>query len=207
MRDHERVVGYEAEFLAAFDRLRSLPPAVSVFGSARPAPGHPHYDLGVDLGRALAAQGLAVITGGGPGCMEAVNRGCSQASGLSVGLGIDLPREQGMNEWVDLPVTFRHMFARKSSFVRYACGFVVLPGGFGTMDELFEVTTLVQTGIVDDVPIVLLGTDFWGGLVEWVTEAMIRYGAVHHHEVALLRVSDDVDAVAALMADSARGTA
>jgi uncharacterized protein (TIGR00730 family) len=206
-RDHFRADGYEKEFLEAFDLLRTLPAAVSVFGSARPPAGHPHYELGVRLGQRLAEEGLAVVTGGGPGCMEAVNRGCREGGGLSIGLGIHLPHEQGLNEYVDVSLTFRHLFARKTAFVRYSCGFVALPGGFGTLDELFEVVTLVQTGIIDDFPVVLLGSAYWQGLVGWVRDSLLHGGAVHTEEADLLTVTDDVEVAVAAMLRAARGAA
>ena len=156
--DPWRVLRIQAEFVEGFGLLAELPRAVSVFGSARTPRDHPHYAAGVAVGAALAQAGYAVITGGGPGAMEAANRGACEAGGLSVGLGIELPFEQGMNPWVDLGVNFRYFFARKTMFVKYAEGFVVLPGGFGTFDELFEALTLVQTQKVLSFPICLLYT-------------------------------------------------
>src|SRR5690606_2658672 len=143
--DPWRVMRIQAEFVEGFGALAELPPAVSVFGSARTPRDTPEYELGVRLGRALAEAGYAVITGGGPGCMEAANKGAREAGGISVGLGIELPFEQAMNEYVDIGIEFRYFFVRKTMFVKYACGFVALPGGFGTLDELFEALTLVQT--------------------------------------------------------------
>ena len=161
--DPWRVMRIQAEFVEGFGALADLGPAVSVFGSARTAPGSPEYEMGVDIGRQLVEAGYAVITGGGPGVMEAANFGAHHAGGVSVGLGIELPHEQGMNKWVDLGVNFRYFFVRKTMFVKYALGFIVLPGGFGTLDELFEAITLVQTHKVRSFPIVLVGSDFWGG--------------------------------------------
>src|SRR5437762_12459502 len=171
-KDAWRALRILSEFVEGFDTLSDLPPAVSVFGSARAKPGSPECDLAQNLGGALARAGYAVITGGGPGVMEAANRGCTEAGGLSIGLGIELPFEQGINEWVDLGIDFRYFFARKTMFVKYAQAFVVLPGGFGTMDELFEALTLVQTKKVTRFPVVLMGTWYWGGLIAWMRDTM-----------------------------------
>ena len=150
---------------------------MTVFGSARTPRDHPEYALGRELGAALARDNFAVITGGGPGAMEAVNRGCQEAGGLSVGLGIELPFEQGLNEWVDLGINFRYFFARKTMFVKYSQAFVCLPGGFGTLDELFEALTLVQTKKVTKFPVVLLGTEYWGGLYDWIERSVLSRAA------------------------------
>src|SRR5690606_39177388 len=173
-----RVMRIQSEFVEGFGALAELGAAVSVFGSARTKPDHPDYALGEELGAALVDAGYAVITGGGPGIMEAANKGASEAGGVSVGLGIELPFEQGMNQWVDLGVNFRYFFARKTMFVKYALGFIVLPGGFGTMDELWEALTLVQTGKVRSFPIVLVGTGYWGGLLDWVRSTMVPAGVI-----------------------------
>ena len=155
--DPWRVLRIQAEFVEGFGMLAELPRAVTVFGSARTPREHSEYALGREMGAALARDNFAVITGGGPGTMEAVNSGCQEAGGLSVGLGIELPFEQGLNEWVDLGINFRYFFARKTMFVKYSQAFVCLPGGFGTLDELFEALTLVQTKKVTKFPVVLLG--------------------------------------------------
>ena len=191
--DPWRVMRIQSEFVEGFGALAELGPAVSVFGSARTAVDAPEYAQGVAVGAALARAGYAVITGGGPGAMEAANRGASEAGGVSVGLGIELPFEQGMNEWVDLGVNFRYFFARKTMFVKYADGFVVLPGGFGTFDELFEALTLVQTRKVTRFPLVLVGTEYWGGLVEWLRSTVLAKGAVSAVDLDLLTLTDDVD--------------
>ncbi|GAB3126055.1 TIGR00730 family Rossman fold protein [Streptomyces calidiresistens] len=191
--DPWRVMRIQAEFVEGFGALAELGPAISVFGSARTAPGTPEYELGVRIGRALAEAGYAVITGGGPGAMEAANRGALEANGVSVGLGIELPFEQGMNEYVDLGVNFRYFFVRKTMFVKYAQGFVVLPGGLGTLDELFEALTLVQTGKVTRFPIVLVGTAYWGGLVDWVRDTLIAQGKASARDEHLFHLTDDVD--------------
>src|SRR5439155_18564007 len=166
-KDAWRALRILSEFVEGFDTLADLPPAVSVFGSARVKAGSREWELAERLGAALARAGYAVITGGGPGVMEAANKGATEAGGLSVGLGIELPFEQGINEWVDLGIDFRYFFARKTMFVKYAQAFVVLPGGFGTMDELFEALTLVQTKKVTRFPVVLMGSWYWGGLIAW----------------------------------------
>jgi uncharacterized protein (TIGR00730 family) len=160
--DPWRVMRIQSEFVEGFGALSDLGPAVSVFGSARTKPGSAFYDMGVEVGRKLAEAGVAVITGGGPGSMEAANRGAVEGNGVSVGLGIELPFEQGLNQWVDLGINFRYFFARKTMFVKYAQGFIVLPGGLGTLDELFEAMVLVQTQKVTSFPIVLLGVDILG---------------------------------------------
>jgi hypothetical protein len=192
-QDPWRVMRIQAEFVEGFGALAELGPAISVFGSARTPRDHPHYALGEIVGRRLAESGFAVITGGGPGAMEAANKGACEAGGVSVGLGIELPREQGMNEWVDLGVHFRYFFTRKTMFVKYATGFIVLPGGFGTFDELFEALTLVQTGKVTSFPIVLLGSDYWGGLIDWIRSSALPHGMIDAADVDLLTVTDDVE--------------
>ncbi|MDQ2706219.1 MAG: TIGR00730 family Rossman fold protein [Actinomycetota bacterium] len=194
--DPWRVLRIQAEFVEGFGMLAELPKAVTVFGSARTGRDHPEYALGRELGAALAHAGFAVVTGGGPGTMEAVNRGCSDAGGLSVGLGIELPFEQGLNPWVDLGINFRYFFARKTMFVKYAQAFVCLPGGFGTLDELFEALTLVQTKKVTKFPVVLLGSEYWGGLRDWLAKVVKDSGKIGDKDLGLLHVTDDVsDAV------------
>ncbi|MDF3050750.1 MAG: hypothetical protein K0R87_2388 [Pseudonocardia sp.] len=191
--DPWRVLRIQSEFVEGFGMLAELPRAVTVFGSARTPVGHPEYELGRELGAALARENFAVITGGGPGTMEAVNRGCQEAGGLSVGLGIELPFEQGLNDWVDLGINFRYFFARKTMFVKYSQAFVCLPGGFGTLDELFEALTLVQTKKVTKFPVVLLGTEYWGGLYDWIASAVLGGGKIGEHDLKLLHLTDEVD--------------
>ena len=191
--DPWRVMRIQAEFVEGFGMLAELPRAVTVFGSARTKPEHPEYAQGVALGKALAEAGFAVITGGGPGAMESANRGCKEAGGLSVGLGIELPFEQGLNDWVDVGINFRYFFARKTMFVKYSQAFVCLPGGFGTLDELFEALTLVQTKKVTKFPVVLLGSEYWGGLYDWIAKTLVDGGKVNEKDLALLHVTDDVD--------------
>ncbi|MCW2830356.1 MAG: family Rossman fold protein, partial [Aeromicrobium sp.] len=191
--DPWRVLRIQAEFVEGFGALAELGPAVSVFGSARTTPDDPMYDAARQIAEKLCAAGYAVITGGGPGAMKAANQGASECGGVSVGLGIELPHEQGMNEWVDLGVNFRYFFVRKTMFVKYAQGFIVLPGGFGTMDELFEALTLAQTGKVTSFPIVLFGTAYWGGLVDWLRDTMLADGKVGAADIDMLHVTDDID--------------
>jgi uncharacterized protein (TIGR00730 family) len=191
--DPWRVLRIQSEFVEGFGALAELGRAVSVFGSARTSRDDPTYRLGMEVGRRLAQAGYAVITGGGPGAMEAANRGALEGGGISVGLGIELPFEQGLNEYVDLGVNFRYFFARKTMFVKYAEGFVVLPGGFGTLDELFEALTLVQTQKVTSFPIVLMGRRYWSGLLDWLRESAQGMGTIGPKDVDLLTLTDDVD--------------
>src|SRR6185503_5452608 len=190
--DPWRVLRIQSEFVEGFGALAELGRAVSVFGSARTPRDSSDYALAMDVGRRLAEAGYAVITGGGPGSMEAANRGACEAGGVSVGLGIELPFEQGMNDWVDIGVDFRYFFARKTMFVKYAKGFVVLPGGFGTLDELFEAVTLVQTQKVTSFPIVLVGHEYWQGLLDWIRGPVLARGMISTPDVDLLNVTDDV---------------
>lgn len=189
--DPWRVLRIQAEFVEGFGTLAELGPAVSVFGSARMGEGTPAYEMGMAVGRGLAEAGYAVITGGGPGTMEAANRGAREAGGTSVGLGIELPHEQGLNTYLNVAVNFRYFFVRKTMFVKYSEGFVVLPGGFGTLDELFEAMTLVQTGKITRFPIVLLGTSYWSGLVDWIRATLIAEGAVGPDDLDLIAVTND----------------
>ncbi|WP_344944710.1 TIGR00730 family Rossman fold protein [Sphaerisporangium flaviroseum] len=200
--DPWRVLRIQAEFVEGFGQLAELPPAVTVFGSARTPSDSPDYALGESLGRALAEAGYAVITGGGPGCMEAANKGARLAGGVSVGLGIELPFEQKLNDYVDLGVEFRYFFVRKTMFVKYACGFVALPGGFGTLDELFEALTLVQTRKVTSFPVILMGTEFWSGLLDWIRETLVGTGKISPVDLDLVRVTDDVDEAVGIIVEA-----
>jgi uncharacterized protein (TIGR00730 family) len=191
--DPWRVLRIQSDFVEGFGALAELGPAVSVFGSARTTPDHPTYELAVRVGRALVAAGFAVITGGGPGAMEAANKGAWEAGGTSVGLGVELPFESGLNRYVELGVNFRYFFARKTMFVKYAQGFIVLPGGFGTLDELFEALTLVQTQKVTSFPIVLIGSDYWAGLFAWLRTTALERGTVNATDLGLVHLTDDVD--------------
>jgi uncharacterized protein (TIGR00730 family) len=199
--DPARMERISTEIGAGFSLLSNrLGKAVAVFGSARPAEGDPRYTVARALGTRFAAAGFAVITGGGPGLMEAANRGAREAGGTSVGLGIDLPHEQSMNPYLDLSMTFRYFFARKLMFVRYASAFVVLPGGFGTLDELFEALTLVQTGKIHEFPVVLIGTDHWTGLMSWIVDRLQDQGFIASDDIRLLRCTDDLDEAVDLIA-------
>ncbi len=197
--DPWRVLRIQAEFVEGFDALKELPPAVSVFGSARMPREDPMYSTAVGLGRGLVDRGFAVITGGGPGIMEAANRGAYEAGGISVGLGIELPHEQAMNDFVTLGIDFRYFFARKTMFLKYSQGFITMPGGFGTLDELFEAVTLIQTGKVKNFPMVLFGRDHWTPLLDWIHDTVARHGFIGEHDVDLFTVTDDPDEALAAM--------
>ncbi|GAW52436.1 MULTISPECIES: TIGR00730 family Rossman fold protein [unclassified Nocardioides] len=203
--DPWRVLRMQAEFVEGFGALAELGPAISVFGSARTPVDHPFYATGEQIGRLLVGEGFAVMTGGGPGTMEAANKGASEAGGISVGLGIELPFESGLNEWVDVGVNFRYFFARKTMFVKYSQGFVVLPGGVGTLDEMFEALTLVQTKKVTSFPIVLVGSEYWSGLLEWMRDTVLAEGMVHQADLDRLIVTDDAEEAVAIMAAARRG--
>ena len=197
--DADRVERMAGELRDGFAALSGLRPAVSVFGSARTLPGDPQYEAARQVARRLGEEGYAVITGGGPGIMEAANRGAADAGAPSVGLGIDLPHEQGLNEWVDLPLEFHYFFTRKVMFVRYASAFVVFPGGFGTFDELFEAATLRQTGKIRWFPIVLFGSSYWDGLVRWLRDPVNAEGKISDLDWQMLEVTDDPEHVVGLM--------
>ena len=197
--DPWRVLRIQSEFIEGFGALAELGPAIAVFGSARTAADHPQYALAEEVGRRLAEADFAVITGGGPGAMEAANKGASEAGGTSVGLGIELPFESGLNQWVDMGINFRYFFARKTMFVKYAQGFVVLPGGLGTFDELFEALTLVQTQKVTSFPIVLLGTTYWQGLFDWLRGTVLAEGKIKEADLDMVTVTDDVELAVSMM--------
>jgi uncharacterized protein (TIGR00730 family) len=181
-----------SEFLAGFQVVERIDrPAVSIFGSARVLEGTPTYESARTTGRAFAAAGFAVVTGGGPGVMEAANRGCKEGGGLSVGFNIELPHEQGLNPYCDLALTFHHFYARKVMFVKAAEGFVNFPGGFGTQDELWEALTLIQTGKIGAFPVVLFDTDYWGELLDWMREEMLEDKLIAPEDVELLHLTDD----------------
>jgi uncharacterized protein (TIGR00730 family) len=193
--DPWRALRILSEFVDGFDALARVGPAVTIFGSARTSPEDPMYELARTIARRVALAGYAVITGGGPGMMEAANRGCQEGGGLSVGCNIELPNEQGLNAYVDLGVEFRYFFARKVMFVKYADAFVIMPGGFGTLDELFEALTLIQTGKVRNFPVVLVGTSYWAGLLTWMRETLVVGGAIDATDLDLLQLTDDPDEV------------
>src|SRR3954449_4704656 len=195
LTDAQRLLRIQDELRTGFEALGRIGKAVSVFGSARTPRDHPRYEQARDLARRLGEEGFSIITGGGPGIMEAANRGAREAGVPSVGLGIELPHEQGMNEYIDLALNFHYFFTRKVMFVRYASGFVVFPGGFGTMDELFEAATLRQTEKIRYFPIVLVGSDYWSGLVDWLRDPVQRDGNIAAADTAALAVCDDAEQV------------
>ena len=203
--DPWRVLRIQSEFVEGFGALAELGPAIGMFGSARTSRDDPFYAKAEELAAALVEAGYAVITGGGPGAMEAANKGASQAGGTSVGLGIELPFEAGLNEWVDVGINFRYFFARKTMFVKYSRGFAVLPGGLGTLDELFEALTLVQTRKVTSFPVVLIGVDYWSGLLGWLRETVLTGGKISQADLDMLTVTDDVQEAAALLVAGAAG--
>lgn len=189
--DPWRVLRIQSEFVDGFGALAELGPAVSVFGSARSHEGTAEYQAATRMGESIAKRGIAVITGGGPGIMEAANRGAAMAGGKSVGLGIELPHEQGLNQWVNLGISFRYFFVRKTMFVKYSSGVIICPGGFGTLDEMFELLTLVQTHKVTVMPVVLFGRDYWQGLLDWLTGTAQAKGMISPLDPDLVTVTDD----------------
>jgi uncharacterized protein (TIGR00730 family) len=201
LTDAQRLLRIQDELRNGFQALSSMGKAVSIFGSARTPRDHPRYEQARALARRLGHQGFAIITGGGPGIMEAANRGAHDAGVPSVGLGIELPHEQGMNEWVDLPLAFHYFFTRKVMFVRYASAFVVFPGGFGTMDELFEAATLRQTEKIRHFPIVLVDGSYWSGLAGWLREQMLGEGYIAPADIDALTICDDFDRVIEIVED------
>jgi len=194
--DSWRVLRFVSEFVDGFDALSELGPAVTCFGSARITADSPLYAQAMEVGAALARRGVAVITGGGPGIMEAANRGCAEAGGLSVGCNIELPNEQAFNDWVQVGVEFRHFFVRKTMFVKYAQGFVIFPGGYGTLDELFEALTLSQTGKIEHFPIVLFGCSYWTGLLQWLKDEALEQRMVSPEDLDLVQITDDPEEAA-----------
>ncbi len=193
-----------AEFVDGYERMNQIDPCVSIFGSARTKEDNPHYKLAVDVAAALVREGYGIITGGGPGIMEAANRGAKESGGVSVGLNIDLPFEQGYNPYIDADkvFNFNYFFIRKVMFVKYAQAFVVLPGGFGTMDELFEVLTLIQTKKIAKIPVILMGTEFWAGMLDWVKNSLAeKYGTISPKDIDLIPVTDSTDEVVKIIND------
>lgn len=208
-RESWQLWGIISEFVEASERLSEIRPAVSIFGSARTRPGTPQYELTVEIARKLSDAGFAVISGGGPGIMEAANRGAFEGASPSVGLNIELPFEQSGNPYQDISLRFRHFFARKVAFVKYAAAYVVMPGGFGTLDELSEALTLMQTGKGRKMPVVLVGSAFWSGLLAWMRETLAAEGMINETDLEMMRVVDDSDAVVSALFDfyDARGFA
>jgi uncharacterized protein (TIGR00730 family) len=189
--DPWRVLRIMGEFVEGFDTLSDVRNAVTIFGSARTRSGDPYYEKAVETARLLAQEGFPIITGGGPGIMEAANRGAQEGNGLSIGCNIELPFEQGLNPYVERAINFRYFFVRKTMFVKYSTAFIVYPGGFGTMDELFEALTLIQTGKVKHFPVVLFGAAYWQGLVEWLRERVAGEGKIDTKDLDLLHVTDE----------------
>jgi len=190
-----RLLGIMAEFVTATERLRGIRPAVSMFGSARIGEGHPWYDVARSIARKLSDAGFSVISGGGPGLMEAANKGAHAGRAPSIGLNISLPHEKGNRSFQDIPLDFLYFFSRKMMFVRFASAYVVLPGGFGTLDELSECLTLVQTGKTRRIPIILVGTAFWRGLLDWMAQSLVGERTIGERDLELMQTIDDPDAV------------
>jgi uncharacterized protein (TIGR00730 family) len=197
--DPWRVLRIQAEFVEGFDAMAAVGPAVTIFGSARVRPPDPMYEAARQLGAELARRGFAIITGGGPGLMEAANRGAREAGGLSVGCNIELPFEQAENPYIDLAIEFHYFFVRKTMFVKYAEAFVIFPGGFGTLDELFEALTLIQTGKIVHFPVVLFGSSYWQGLRDWIEERVLAEGKISPEDLDLMVVTDDVQHAAGVV--------
>jgi uncharacterized protein (TIGR00730 family) len=202
--DQWRVLRILGEFVEGFDALADLGPAITIFGSARSQEGDPMYEAARRTSHLLADTGFTIITGGGPGIMESSNRGAFDAGGESVGVGIDLPFEQGTNRYVTLPLEFRYFFVRKTMFAKYASGFVFFPGGYGTLDELFEALTLIQTGKMDTMPVVLFGSEYWRGLFDWIVGTVQGNGNISPGDEAIMTITDDPQEVVDLMLESMR---
>src|SRR5216683_1406915 len=205
--DPWRIFRIMAEFVDSFETLSQVGPGVTVFGSARMVPSDPHYQSAVDLAKGLAKNNLAVITGGGPGIMEAANKGAALAKGKSVGLNIELPSEQMGNRYANIPIHFHYFFSRKVCFVKYSIGFVFMPGGFGTLDEFFEVLTLVQTGRISRFPLILIGRDYWSGLLKWMEKTMLEKGFISRGDETLFSLTDDAEEAIEIILDYQRRAA
>src|SRR3954466_7700354 len=191
--DAWRALRIQGEVIEGFDSLARLGPAVSIFGSARTHPDDVMYAKARDLAARLAGKGITIITGGGPGIMEAANRGAADVGGVSVGLGIELPHEQGINKYANIAINFRYFFARKLMFVKYAQAFVIFPGGYGTFDELFESLVLVQTGKIDHFPVILWGRSYWTPLIDWMSSVVLEHGMISAEDLSLFRITEDLD--------------
>lgn len=191
------------EFVEGYDKLFKIGPCVSIFGSARSEPGDKYYEIATKTAQLVTEQGFGVITGGGPGIMEAANKGAAEGQGKSVGLGITLPHEQGVNQFVDplYEIDFNYFFARKVMFVKYAQGFIVFPGGFGTLDEFFEALTLIQTKKITRFPIILVGSEYWGGLVDWIKKEMVSAGTISPGDIDLFHLTDDPEETVNIICD------
>jgi uncharacterized protein (TIGR00730 family) len=202
--DPWRVFRIMGEFVEGFDTLANVGPAVAIFGSARVLPDDAQYAAAQQTAALLAQAGFAVITGGGPGLMEAANRGAQEAGGISIGCNIELPFEQGTNAWVEISVNFRYFFVRKTMFVKYSEAFIIFPGGFGTMDELFEALTLIQTGKIRNFPVILFGSEYWAGLLDWIRTVMLEEGKISPRDVDLLFVTDSPEEAVRVILDAPR---
>jgi uncharacterized protein (TIGR00730 family) len=198
--DPWRVLRIQGEFVAGFDALADLGPAVTIFGSARTTRRDPMYGAAVATARRLGRAGFSIITGGGPGIMEAANRGAREAQARSIGCGIELPHEQGLNPFVDEAINFRYFFVRKTMFVKYAEAFVIFPGGFGTLDELFGALTLIQTQKVRNFPVVMFGSAYWSGLLDWTKNTLLAHGTIGQGDLELLKCTDDPSEVERIVA-------
>lgn len=203
--DPWRVMRVMSEFVQGFDALAELGPAITIFGSARTKPDHPQYKQAIEVARLLGEAGFNIITGGGPGIMQAGNEGAKKAETLSVGLNIELPFEQHLNPFVDISVDYRYFFVRKTMLVKYAQGFVIFPGGFGTMDELFESLTLIQTGKIENFPVVLFDSSYWGGLISWLKQTMLAEGKISPADLDLLMVTDSPEEARDLIVSCYKG--
>lgn len=199
--DSWRVFRIMGEFVSGIDKLADVYPAVSIFGSARVKPGHPYYTAAVETAAALVRAGFNVITGGGPGIMEAGNRGAFEAGGMSVGCNIELPFEQHINEYVNKALSFRYFFVRKTMFVKYSEAFITFPGGFGTLDEFFDAVTLIQTGKISNFPVILFGTEYWKGMIEWMRSRLLEEGMINREDVDAIHLVDDPDEVCRIVSD------
>jgi uncharacterized protein (TIGR00730 family) len=202
--DSWRVLRIMGEFVWGFDNLADVSDGVTIFGSARTQPTDPYYAKAVETGRLLAEAGIPVITGGGPGIMEAANRGAAQARGMSIGCNIELPFEQGSNAYLSRSLNFKFFFVRKTMFVKYATAFIVFPGGYGTLDELFEALTLIQTGKVKHFPVILFGVAYWSGLVDWLDKTVVQEGKINRTDLLLFRVTDDPAEAARIVIEARR---
>jgi uncharacterized protein (TIGR00730 family) len=202
--DPWRIFRIMSEFVDSFQTMSQVGPAVTIFGSARSKPNDPYYRAAVDIAKGLAKHNLAVVTGGGPGIMEAANKGAAHAGGKSVGLNIELPHEQKGNRYANVPIHFHYFFARKVCFVKYSLGFVYMPGGFGTLDELFEVATLAQTGRIPQFPLILFGRAHWAGLVQWMKKELVQQKFIDSEDIQLFTITDDVAEVIEVIRDYER---
>jgi len=200
-QDSWRIFRIMAEFVDGFEILPNITPAVSIFGSARVKPGDDHYKLAEELASKLVGKGFSVVTGGGPGIMEAANKGAAESGGKSIGLNIELPMEQDSNDYSNIELNFRYFFCRKVMFIKYSMAYIVLPGGFGTLDELFEAVTLIQTDKIKPFPVILVGKDYWAGLLDWVNDKLLDEEKVSKDDMEIIRLEDDIDKIVKIVSD------